>query len=311
MLAQPALAPPDSPEWAFEVKWDGVRVVARSAPGSVRLRSRKRNDVTDGYPELQGLGDALGERSAILDGEVVVLDSAGRPSFQLLQSRIHQRRASAVRHLLGTAPVTYMIFDLLWLDGEPLLDLPYLERRRRLDQLDLDGPRWRVPEQFIGHGAALLQATREQGLEGIVAKRLDSPYKPGKRGPCWQKIKNLYRQEFVIAGWTDGERGRAGRIGALELGYYEAGELRYAGRVGTGFDACELDTLAELLAPLHSPASPFAGAQPDKPTHFAAPDLVCEVEYAAWTRDGVLRNPSYKGRRTDKAARDVAREVAA
>jgi bifunctional non-homologous end joining protein LigD len=308
MLAKLSTLPADESQWAFEVKWDGVRVIAHSEPGRLRLLSRTGNDVTAGYPELRALNRALGSRRAILDGEIVAFGSDGKPSFQLLQTRMHVRGEAAVHHHSESTPVTYMLFDLLWLDGHSLMALPYSERRERLEALELDDVRWRVPESFVGHGSALLAATREQGLEGVIGKRLDSRYVSGRHG-AWTKIKNWGRQEAVIGGWTTGKGGRTGRIGALLLGTYDAeGTLHYVGRVGTGFDTRELERLAGLLKPLARSTTPFSGRQPPKGSHFAEPELVCEVEFSEWTHAGTLRQPSYKGLRDDKHAGDVVRE---
>ena len=191
------------------------------------------------------MGRALGSHSAVLDGEIVALDSGGRPSFEALQQRMQLgSRAQAARRAKST-PVTYVIFDLLWLDGHSLMGLPYSERRARLAALALSGESWRTPEHVVGHGAALLAASAEQGLEGIVAKRLDSAYQPGLRSRDWLKIKRFGRQEFVIGGWMPGKGRRSSSVGALLLGVYEpAGALRYVGRVGSGFSDAELERLA-------------------------------------------------------------------
>ena len=312
MLAKLSTLPADQSRWAFEVKWDGVRAITRSEPGRIHIHSRNGNDITAAYPELRALNRALGSRSAILDGEVVALDAEGRPSFQLLQPRMHLRSETAVRHQAQSAPVTYMIFDLLWLDGHSLMGLPYTERRTRLEQLGLDDAHWRVPESFPGEGTALLAATRERGLEGLIAKRLDSRYVSGRHS-AWLKIKNWNRQEFVIGGWRSGEGSRSGTIGALLLGVADedGGQLRYVGRVGTGFDAQELDRLAGQLALLAREQTPFSGRQPPRDSHFVEPELVCEVEFSEWTHAGTLRQPSYKGLREDKPAGAVVRERAA
>jgi len=310
MLARLSTMPSDEERWAFEVKWDGVRAIAHSEPGRLRFITRNGNEVSAAYPELRPLNRALGSHSAILDGEILAFDEQGRPSFQALQPRIHQRGEAAIRRLMAQTPVTYAIFDLLWLDGHSLMQLPYSERRERLAELRLEGERWRVPSHHEGQGSALLAATREQGLEGVVAKRLDSRYAPGRRDGSWLKIKNSRRQELVIGGWTEGRRARQNRLGALELGVHdpESGELKYAGKVGTGFDERELDRLAELLKPLAIRRSPFAGRQPARGAHFVKPTLVAEIEFGEWTRDGRLRHPRYLGLREDKPADDVVRE---
>ena len=202
MLAKLSTMPADEELWAFEVKWDGVRALIRSEPGRLRIFSRNGNEITPAYPELRALNRGLGSHTAMLDGEIVALDGDGQPSFEALQQRMHLRGEAAVRRLAESTPVTYMIFDLLWLDGHSLMDLPYEARRARLDALDLSGRRWRVPESFVAEGTALLAATRERGLEGVIGKRLDSRYRPGRQS-LWTKIKNSNRQEAAIGGWTD------------------------------------------------------------------------------------------------------------
>jgi bifunctional non-homologous end joining protein LigD len=308
MLARLATPPAEDGDWAFEVKWDGVRAIAHSQPGRIRLWSRNRNDVTAAYPELRALNRALGSHSAILDGEVVAFDTHGRPSFELLQTRMHVRGA-AVSRLAKTTPVTYVVFDLLWLDGHSLTSLPFTERRERLAELALDGERWCVPDYHVGEGKAFLAATREQGLEGVIAKRLDSHYVPGRRDAGWLKVKNANRQEAVIGGYTTGKGARAATIGALHLGVHEAGGLRYVGKVGTGFDDAELERLRVLLGDLQRQSSPFDGPQPPRGAHFVEPQLVCEVQFGSWTWDGILRHSVYKGLREDKDASEVVREL--
>jgi bifunctional non-homologous end joining protein LigD len=308
MLARLSTLPADEFEWAFEVKWDGVRAIARSRPGRVNFVSRNGNDVTAAYPELRALNRALSSHEAILDGEIVAFDERGHPSFQALQARMHLRSDSAVRRGARSTPVTYVLFDLLWLDGHSLMDLSYAERRARLEALNLDGEHWRTPEYLAGDGTAFLAASREQGLEGIIAKRLDSRYTPGGRSGGWLKIKNVQRQELAIGGWTEGKGSRSRQIGALQLGVYENGALRYAGKLGTGFNAQDLERLAGLLGPLARKDSPFIGPQPPKGAHFVEPELVCEVEFTDWTPAGALRHPSYKGLREDRPAAEVVRE---
>jgi bifunctional non-homologous end joining protein LigD len=303
-------------EWAYEIKWDGVRAVVFSEPGRMRFVTRNGNDVTARYPELARMNRALSMHRVILDGEVVAFDADGRPSFGALQGRMHLARESAVKRLAKENPVTYMAFDLVWLDGVSLMDRPYLERRATLRALLADGERWQVPDHVVGGGSQLLAATREQGLEGIVAKRADSPYEPGRRSGCWRKVKNTNRQELVIGGWLPGEGRRRERIGALLVGLRESeadGEpLRFAGRVGTGFTEAELDRLAGLLEPLVRDTSPFdvvpRAVKIPREAVWVEPQLVAEVEFVEWTREGVLRAPSYKGLREDKPATLVVRE---
>ena len=312
MLARSAALPEDAERWAFEIKWDGVRAICFSEPGRMRLVTRNLNEVTARYPELARLNRALHHHRAVLDGEIVAFDEEGRPSFAALQGRMHVTGEARVRRLANAAPVTYVLFDLLWLDGHSLMHLPYEERRARLKELELDAERWQTPEHVVGQGAALQEVSREQGLEGIVAKRLDSPYEPGRRSPCWLKIKNVNRQELVIGGWLPGEGRRRNRIGALLVGVREDGRLRFAGRVGTGFTEAELERLRALLEPLEQEGSPFeAGLKPPRNAVFVRPQLVAEVEFVEWTRDGVLRAPSYKGLRDDKPAELVIREPGA
>src|SRR3954470_9421272 len=239
MLARLSKLPREDGGWGYEIKWDGVRAIAYVASGALRLESRNLNDVTARYPEVWGFADALDGHDAVLDGEVVAFDEHGRPSFERLQGRMHL--ASGVEARSRLVPVVYMAFDLLWVDGEDLMRLPYTDRRARLEALELDGPAWRTPGYSTGNGAELLATSAKQGLEGIVCKRLDSPYEPGRRGGTWLKVKNTRRQELVIGGWSAGEGRRAGHLGALHMGFYEDGDLRYGGKVGTGFTGKELD----------------------------------------------------------------------
>jgi bifunctional non-homologous end joining protein LigD len=243
-------------------------------------------------------------------GEIVCFDANGQPSFAALQHRMHIASEARARQLAQTSPVTYVIFDVLWLDGHSLMGQPYAQRREHLAALDLKGEHWLAPDHVVGQGVVLQAASAAQHLEGIIAKRLDSRYEPGRRSGTWVKIKNVGRQKFVIGGWMPGEGRRTQRIGALLLGVHEGGVLHYAGRVGTGFSAQELDRLARLVASLEREGSPFSsgGAAPPRGAVFCAPELVCEVEFTEWTDDGQLRHPSYKGLRDDKPAAQVVRD---
>ncbi len=309
MLARAGELPADEREWSFEVKWDGVRAIAYVKPGRLRLESRNLNEITDHYPEIRGLLADLGMREVVLDGEIVAFDDEGRPSFERLQRRMHVTSPNAIRRLAASTPVVYAMFDLLYLDGHSLMGLPYRERRSRLEGLGLGGRAWRVPGAHPGRGAALLAATGTQGLEGVVAKRLDSRYEPGRRPGTWLKVKHTLRQDLVIGGWLPGEGRRTERIGALLMGYYEGGSFIYAGRVGTGFTDRVLTDLGKRLQPLARETSPFANA-PKLPRNavFVEPCLVAEIELREWTEDGVMRAPSYKGLREDKTPREVVLE---
>jgi len=297
MLARPGDLPRDAQSYGFEVKWDGIRAILYSQPGRTRIEGRRLTDITAKYPELRPLGRELGSRTAVLDGEIVAFDENGKPSFERLQRRMHLTGDSQIKRQAKALPATYLIFDLLYLDGHSLMALPYEERRRRLDELGLEGAAWRTPASHRGEGKALLEATAKQGLEGVVAKRLDSPYEPGRRSGAWTKVKNKRRQELIVGGWMPGEGKRENRIGALLLGYYDSeGVLRYAGRVGTGFKERDLDDLEKRLASLRRKTSPFGGdPKPPRGAFFVRPELVCEVEFTEWTGDMILRHPAYKG----------------
>ena len=312
MKAALAKLPADDERWAFEIKWDGVRAIALCGPGHVRLQSRSMRDITAQYPEIAAIAIELEGAEAVLDGELVAFDSEGRPSFQRLQRRMHVASAAEVRKRRADVPVTFVAFDLLHHDGHSLLDLPYEERRERLSGLGLDGESWQTPAYHRGDGAAMLELSRTQGLEGIVAKRLASPYRPGKRSRDWLKVKNFRGQEVVIGGWLPGKGRRDGAIGSLLVGVNEGeGEerrLRFAGKVGTGFTDRDLLLLRERLEPLRRKDSPFDGRQPQKGSVFVDPILVAEVDFAEWTSAGTLRHPSFKGLRDDKPADTVVRE---
>jgi DNA ligase D-like protein (predicted ligase)/DNA ligase D-like protein (predicted 3'-phosphoesterase) len=309
MLARPGRLPPDEERWGFEVKWDGIRTVVFCDHGRIELQGRNFSDFTPRYPEVRPLGRELGARRVILDGEIVAFDEQGRPSFERLQSRMHLASESAVKRRMRDLPVTYVAFDLLYLDGRSTLPLSYEQRRELLEALELEGPAWRVPAYHRGEGSALLEATRELGIEGIVAKRLDSTYEPGRRSSAWLKVKNVCEQDVVIGGWTPGEGGRSGRLGAIVAGVYEDGKLVYAGKVGSGFTEQTLALLQRELEPLRRSDSPFHGRQPPKGTVFVEPRLVARVELREWTKSGTMRAPSFKGLRDDKDPQECVREA--
>ncbi|HEY3552354.1 MAG TPA: DNA ligase D, partial [Solirubrobacterales bacterium] len=315
MLARLSELPRDDGKWAVEVKWDGIRALAYCQPGRVQLQTRNLNDVTVQYPEVRRISRALGAQDAVLDGELVAFDENGRPSFERLQQRIHNSDENVVRRRMKTHPVVYVIFDLLYLDGQDLTCEPYSRRRELLEGLQLSGDAWQTPSHSVGHAKELLAASKEQGLEGVMLKRLDSIYCPGKRTGTWLKVKNVSRQEMVIGGWTPGEGRRKEHLGALLVGYFErdGGKpvLRYAGKVGTGFKAADLTAIAARLAPLERKTSPFgAGPKPPKGAQFVEPRLVAEIEFRELTKEGILRHSAYKGMREDKAADEVVLEQA-
>jgi bifunctional non-homologous end joining protein LigD len=295
--------------WGFEFKWDGIRALAYVDGGRVRLQSRTGEDITPRYPEIHAMGRALGSAEVILDGEVVALDEKGRPSFEEIQQRMGLTAENEIRRKMKDVPVTYMAFDVLWRDGHSLMETPYSERRKELATLKLAGPSWQTPPFEKGGGQTMLEASAKAGLEGIVGKRLDSKYEPGRRSGSWVKVKNHSRQELVIGGWLDGEGKRKGYPGALLVGYYKDGKLVYAGKVGTGFTDRTLDELNQKLKPLAADKSPFgAGTAPPRAAHFVKPKLVADFEFVEWTRGGQLRAPSFKGFRIDKPAEEVVRE---
>jgi bifunctional non-homologous end joining protein LigD len=308
MLARSGPLPPREEQFGFEVKWDGIRTVLYADHGHSELRGRNGSDFTPRYPEVRELARSLGSRRVVLDGEVVALDDQGRPSFERLQSRMHLASDSAVRRRMRDIPATYVIFDLLYLDGHTTMGLSYEERRELLEGLELEGPAWRTPAYHRGEGKALLAATRELGIEGIVAKKLDCPYQPGARASHWIKVKNVRTQDVVIGGWTPGEGGRGSSIGALAVGVMEGEKLVYVGKVGTGFTEQTLALLRRELEPLRKDTSPFSGRQPPKGTIFVEPQLVAHVEFREWTGSGTLRAPSFKGLRADVSPHECVRE---
>jgi bifunctional non-homologous end joining protein LigD len=285
-------------QWAFEGKWDGYRLLVDADHGTVRLRSRNGRDVTKEYPQLGSLADGLGDHHAVLDGEVVALDSSGIPRFTEMQNRARATR------------IEFWAFDLLYLDGRSLLRARYRDRRQLLETLAGAGGLI-VPDLLPGDGAEALDYSRQHEWEGVIAKKRDATYQPGRRSASWVKDKYWKTQEVVIAGWRAGEGGRTSGIGSLLMGIPEAGGLQFAGRVGTGFTERDLATLKKTLAPLHTDESPFDAALPARDTKgvtFVQPTLVGEVRYSEWTSDGRLRQPSWRGLRPDKEPSEVVRE---
>jgi bifunctional non-homologous end joining protein LigD len=295
--------------WSYEVKWDGMRVVTCTDGHRVQMWSGNHIDVTVRFPELHGVAAAMAGRPAVLDGEVVAFDGTGRPDFSTMQTRMHVADAREAERRAAHTPVLYVVFDVMHFDGHDLTTLPWHQRMAVLDSVFEEGPAWQR-SAVHDDGAALLEAVTAQRLEGIMAKRREAPYTPGRRSPSWRKIKVRYRGELVVGGWLPGAGNRAGRLGALLVGYHDDGALRFAGRVGSGFTDTELTDLGARLDALAHDRDPFTPSltRADAPgARFVRPELVVEVAWGDWTPDGRLRHPSYLGRRFDKDASEVTR----
>jgi bifunctional non-homologous end joining protein LigD len=317
MLAKLSELPANQSEYGFEYKWDGIRCLAYCDTRGVRLESRNGNDITLRYPELHAEGTRLARRRVVLDGEIVALDDASRPSFSLLQGRMGLVDPAAIRRAVEAIPIAYLVFDILAIDGRSVMGLPYTERRSLLTELGMSTPQFHAPGWVAGNGKRLLAKARDAGYEGIVAKRLESTYVPGERSGKWLKIKVRRRQEFVVAGYLPGTASNAERIGSLLLGYYtprrgDEQVLQYAGNVGTGMSQIERSVLKRELDALRRPTSPFAGPVPagglGGAVVFAEPELVAEISYAELTHGGMLRHAVYHGLRIDKDPREVVLE---
>lgn len=293
---------PLGPGWGYEFKWDGVRAIAHIVDGAVRLFARSGSEVTVAYPELAGLGSAV--RNGVLDGEIVSLDEAGRPSFTTLAERMHVRDPHRAAMLASTRPAMYMIFDVLSLDGVDLYKRPYQNRRETLDKLDLNGDHWLTPPMFVD-GPATRAAAEEYQLEGLMAKRLTSTYRPGVRSPDWIKVKIDQTADFVVGGWRPGAR----TLGALFIGVpTPGGGLAYRGRVGGGISGASETALLAALGPLVTENSPFETDIPKLETRGATwvrPELVIEVKYGQQTPDGRLRFPRFLRIRPDLSPAEV------
>jgi bifunctional non-homologous end joining protein LigD len=305
MLATAVDAPFDDPNWLFELKWDGYRALARiDAKGTLELISRNGNDFAPKFPELASLPEAFSERPVIVDGELVVLDGDGKPSFQGLQERLDRYgRSAPEKH-----PVTYVVFDLIYGNGRDLRAEALDKRKAILESILTGRGPVMLSKHVLGDGKRLFALARESGLEGIIAKRRDSHY-GDRRTRDWLKVKAVQRQEFVIGGWTEA-RGSRKHFGALLLGVYAGDELLYTGSVGTGFDAKKLAAIAARLHPLERKTAPFSiPPKTDTKAHWVAPELIAEIAYGEWTRDGLLRHPVFVALREDKPASEVVREV--
>jgi bifunctional non-homologous end joining protein LigD len=323
MLCRAGDLPKTTRGWSCEFKWDGVRAVVYIEGGRVRIKSRNDLDITGAYPELRALGRALGSRPAVLDGEIVAFDTSrkdpdqpsadsSRPSFGLLQQRMNVRDAAAARRLAAKVPVSYLVFDVLHLDGRSTVELPYQQRRSLLESLRLGSDHWATPAAYRERPQAVLEAALAAGLEGVVCKRTNSPYQPGRRSEDWVKVRGFRTQEVVVGGYTPGKGARAGGIGALIVGVPGEHGLGYVGKVGTGFSDADLKQLATRLQKLRRQTSPFTGELPRAQVAGATwvrPSLVGEVRFSEWTAGGRLRQPSWRGLRPDKSPADVVTEA--
>jgi bifunctional non-homologous end joining protein LigD len=312
MLALPGELPASDKGWAYEFKWDGVRAIVYVEGGRVHAFTRNDKDLVESFPELRQIGEFLGSRAAVLDGEIVAFDDHGRPNFGLLQTRLHLASSSQIARRARDVPASFLAFDLLYFEGHSCLGLPYDDRRKLLEKLNLSGDTFATPPSIHDrNGVDVLAISKERGLEGVVIKRRDSPYSAGQRTGAWIKVKNLRAQEVVIGGWTEGKGERAGSLGALLLGIPSDGKLTYAGKVGTGFSVSTRRDLLEALKPLATKESPFTERLSPAETalaHFVEPKIVGEVQYGEWTTDGHLRHPSWRGLRPDKLVDEVVRE---
>src|SRR5712671_1934830 len=301
MLATLADHPFSDPNWIFEIKWDGVRALARIENGDLALRSRNAIDITKRYPELASLPDALAARRAILDGEIVALDAQGHSDFELLQERMHVRAPS--ESLVTHMPVVYFAFDLLYCDGYDLREAPLLERKQLLQRLLYTSERFRYADHQLEHGKELFALAEQNGLEGIVAKRADSPY-ISDRSPYWVKLKITKTVDAVVSGWTE-SRTSALPFGSLLLGLYQGKKLRFIGHVGTGFDAKKLQELTSKLKELAAPTCPFdAVPETNEKPSWVSPTLVARVKFSGWTQEHSLRHPVFVALREDARPTD-------
>ncbi|MER7726638.1 non-homologous end-joining DNA ligase [Streptomyces sp. NPDC096323] len=300
MAAVPGPLPVPDSDWAFETKWDGVRcVLSTTGDGSVRLTSRNGNDITVTYPELRALGSRLRGRGVVLDGELVVLDASGRSDFGRLQSRMGVVNARRAGRLALDCPVHLMVFDVMYVDGRLLLDATYAERREALSALGVTGAHWSTPSSVYGHGTQVWEAVIREELEGVVAKRLSSPYTPGTRSAHWRKTKRVETLDVVIGGWTQRRGAAAGVPGAVLVGVTGPTGLRYAGSVGSGLSEREQRELTAYFTVIARPTSPFTDPVDVAGAHWVEPRLVAEVTASEWTRTGRLRHPVWQRLRPD------------
>jgi bifunctional non-homologous end joining protein LigD len=305
MLATAGSVLPSGPDWAYEFKWDGVRALVTVSAAAVKITSRLGNDVTVAYPELAGLGADI--EDALVDGEIVTFDE-GRPSFGRLQLRMHVRAARQAAQLATEVPVSFIAFDLLRLYGVDLIDRPFAERRATLERLAADHPQWTVSPSF-DDGRATERAARTHGLEGVVAKRLTSRYRPGTRTADWVKVKFRQGGDFVVVGWESDALDANMTLSSLLLGYYEGDVMRFAGKVGSGLSGRYVAELSRRLRARTDPVlADVPQSSPGRAVTWVEPEVVVEVTYSHWADDGRLRHPVFLRVRDDKPAREVARD---
>jgi bifunctional non-homologous end joining protein LigD len=296
-------------EWAFEMKWDGIRAIAVVSGGEARFFTRNGIDVTASYPDLASLPEQV-DGDAVLDGEIVALNKAGRPDFGLLQRRMKLTKRADVDPAAQATPVQYMVFDIVGSGGKRVTGKSYDDRRELLANVVSERGRIHVPPAFDGDLDAAFAASKALDLEGVMAKRRDSTYVVGKRSRAWIKIKHHRTQEVIIGGWRPGKGRRASMVGSLLMGVPEDGELRYVGRVGSGFGERELGELTARLERLERKTSPLGDVPraDASDAHWISPTLVGEVEFSEWTSGNRLRQPTWRGWRPDKSPADVVRE---
>ena len=309
MLATPVDHPFSRDGWLFELKYDGIRAMVSVAGDLVRITGRRGGDETAHYPEAQAIRAGIRARQAIVDGELVVLDADGRPSFERMQQRINVTRESDVRRVAAEHPVTFIAFDLLELEGRDMLSTELRIRKKTLRETIVDSPHILFAAHVERDGESLFEVARGSGIEGIVGKRADSLYRPGIRSPDWVKIKSWRSQSCVIVGYTAGRGRRLNQLGALILAVLDGTRLVHCGQVGTGFDEKTLRDLRDRLRPLEMKTCPLdITPKTSEPATWVKPELVCEVRFAGWTRDGILRHPAYRTLRPDQRPEDCTRE---
>jgi bifunctional non-homologous end joining protein LigD len=308
MFPKDGMLPPieEDDDWAYEFDWSGERASARVSGGRAAFRDRTGEDIGTSFPELRGLGEQLGSTEVYLDGEIVVLDD-GKPSADALNRRLEVTATAEAKRLVERLPALYVAYDVLHLDGRSCLELPYLERRALLTELELAGPHWQSPEHYLGEGGAVLAASRANGLAGVVAKRADSAYQHGKRGAKWLEVTGVRVQEVVIGGWRADGNSTADDFGSLLLGVPDGDALRYIGNVGSGVTTRQREALVPRLRRLARKSSPFHSVPPahERDAHWVTPKLVGEVMFREWTKAGYLRSARWRGLRPGRRTEEV------